>query len=251
MAVQPLVTFLLRQADDNLVICQRLGELISRMPDLEEDIAIANRSLDHLGQARALYGYAAELLDDGRSEDDLAMCRSERDFTNSVLVEQPNGDFAQTMARQLFLDAYQLPFYQRVASSGDVRLGGIAAKAVKEAQYHLRHSSAWVVRLGDGTEESHRRMQAGIEAMWPFSADLFSADDVEVALATNGVLPSLDGLRAEFDTTIESVLATAGLQLPDDDYQRVGGRAGFHTEHLGHLLPEMQGLYRNFEGATW
>ena len=174
-----LVTYLLRLADDNMVIAQRLGELVSWMPELEEDIAVANLSLDHLGQARSLYRYAGEVEGAGRDEDALAMLRDEREFLNAVLVEQPNGDFGQTMARQLFLDAYQVPLYRELSDSSDDQLAAIAAKAEKEARYHLRHSSTWVVRLGDGTVESHRRMQAGIDANWPFAGDLFATDEVD------------------------------------------------------------------------
>ncbi|MFV0524826.1 MAG: 1,2-phenylacetyl-CoA epoxidase subunit PaaC [Acidimicrobiales bacterium] len=247
----PLLTYLLRQADDNLVIAQRLGELIAGLPDLEEDIAVANVALDHLGQARHLYGYAAELDPDGRSEDDFAMLRAEREFLNAVLVEQPNGDFAHTQVRQFFLDAYQVPLYQGLAGSGDERLAGIAVKALKEARYHLERSSSWVVTLGDGTDESHRRAQDAVAALWAFTADLFAADQVEATLAGAGVAPDPASLRPAFDATVEAVLTEARLELPQDGYQRLGGRTGFHTAALGHLLPEMQWLYRSHPGATW
>ncbi len=246
-----LATFLLRHGDDNLVVSQRLAALVSWMPELEEDIAVANRCLDHLGQARAFYQYAADLLDDGRSEDDLAMGRDERDFTNAVLVEQPNGDFATTMARQFFLDAFQLPLYRALSDSADTRLAGIAAKGTKEAQYHLRHSSAWVVRLGDGTDESHRRLQAAVDALWPFTADLFHTDEIDDALVAADLVPDIAGLRSSHEATVAQVLGQATVLIPDDPYQRLGGRTGFHTEHLGHLLPEMQQLYRSHPGASW
>ena len=246
-----LATFLVRHGDDNLIAAQRLAALVSWMPELEEDIAIANRCLDHLGQARALFQYAADLLDDARTEDDLAMGRDERDFTNAVLVEQPNGDFAGTMARQFFLDAFQLPLYRALADSPDQRLAGIAAKGAKEAQYHLRHSSAWVIRLGDGTEESHRRMQQAVDALWPFTADLFHTDEVDGALVAADLVPDIAVLRPTYDATVAEVLAEATILMPDDPYQRLGGRTGFHTEHLGHLLPEMQQLYRTHPGTSW
>ncbi|MGF1599697.1 MAG: 1,2-phenylacetyl-CoA epoxidase subunit PaaC [Acidimicrobiales bacterium] len=247
----PLLTWLLRAADDNLVLAQRLGELIAAMPELEEDIAVANLALDHLGHARNLYQYAAELDPEGRDEDDLAMTRSERHFLNAVLVEQPNGDFATTMVRQLLVDAYQVPLYGSLADSTDERLAGIGAKAVKEARYHLEHSSAWVVTLGDGTPESHERVQAAVDALWPFGADLLAADEVETQLAAAGIVPDPAELRPAFEATVTAVLTQAMLTLPDDPYQRLGGRTGFHTAHLGHLLPEMQWLYRAHPGARW
>jgi ring-1,2-phenylacetyl-CoA epoxidase subunit PaaC len=247
----PLVTYLLRLGDDNLVLAQRLGALVSWMPDVEEDVAVANLCLDHLGQARNLLTYAGEVEGEGRDEDTLAMTRNERELRNAVLVEQPNGDFGHTMARQLFLDAYQVPLYEQLASSTDATLAGIADKAVKEARYHLRYSSTWVVRLGDGTDESHRRMQAAIDALWPFTADLFAADEVEAELVARGIAADPAALRPRFDATVAEVLEQATLRAPTDPYQRLGGRQGFHTEHLGHLLPEMQALYRAHAGAQW
>ncbi len=246
-----MLTWLLRAADDNLVLSQRLGQLIAAMPELEEDIAVANIALDHLGQARHLYQYASEVDPTGRSEDDFAMLRTEREFLNSVLVEQPNGDFAVTQVRQLFVDAYQVPLYQALSASPDERLAGIGAKAVKEARYHLEYSSAWVVTLGQGTQESHRRSQAALDQMWPFRTDQFAADAIEAELSAVGVVPDPATLRPEFDDTVATVMAQAGLTIPDDPYERIGGRTGFHTAELGHLLPEMQWLYRSDPGATW
>lgn len=247
----PLVTYLLRLGDDNLILAQRLAALPSTMPDVEEDIAFANLCLDHLGQARNLLRYAGQREGQSRSEDDLAMLRGEREMLNAVLVEQPNGDFGQVVARQFFFDAYQVPLYEALTTSHDQELAAIAAKGAKEARYHLRYSSAWVVRLGDGTDESHQRMQGAIDARWPFTADLFAADQVEDELMRAGVAPEPGPVRERFDTTVASVLAQATLTLPDDPYQRLGGRTGFHTEHLGHLLPEMQSLYRAHPGASW
>ncbi len=247
----PLLTWLLRAADDNLVLAQRLGELIASMPELEEDIAVANLALDHLGQARNLYQYASELDPARRSEDDLAMTRSEREFLNAVLVEQPNGDFATTVVRQLLVDAYQVPLYAALAKSTDERLAGIAAKALKEARYHLEHSSSWTVILGDGTAESHTRAQAAVDELWPYRSDLLAGDEVEAELAAAGVVPDPVSLRPAFDETVTSVLARANLTAPDDPYERIGGRTGFHTAHLGHLLPDMQWLYRSDPEAQW
>jgi ring-1,2-phenylacetyl-CoA epoxidase subunit PaaC len=179
------------------------------------------------------------------------MLRDERELLNAVLVEQPNGDFGHVVARQFFVDAYQVPLYEALCASADGQLAAIAAKATKEAHYHLRYSSNWVVRLGDGTDESHRRMQAAIDARWPFTADLFAADEVEDELVAAGVAADPALLRPAFDATVSDVLTQATLSVPDDPYQRIGGRTGFHTEYLGHLLPEMQSLYRAHPGASW
>lgn len=245
-APSSLFTLLLRLGDDNLVLAQRISEWVSRAPELEEDIAIANLALDHLGVARALLARAAEVEGAGRTEDDLAFLRTEREFLNVLLVEQPNGDFAETMARQLFVDAFQLSLWDRLASAADEPLAGIAAKALKEASYHLRHSSTWVVRLGDGTEESHRRMQAGIDHLWRFTGELFEFDGID---ASAGV--ALDGIDSEWDRRIDGVLAAATLRRPDTPMHRGGGRSGFHTEHLGHLLAEMQWMQRTYPGLEW
>jgi len=247
----PLFTYLLRLADDNMVLAQRLGELVSWMPELEEDIAVANLSLDHLGQATSLYHYAGEVEGQGRDEDTLAMTRDEREYMNAVLMEQPNGDFGHTMARQLFVDAYQVPLYRALSASRDTTLAGIAQKAEKEARYHLQHSSNWVIRLGDGTAESHGRMQAGIDAMWPYVDDLFATDEVEDQLITSGIAADVAAVRLEFDETARDAIDEATLRLPEDPYQRIGGRTGFHTEHLGYVLAEMQSLHRAHIGAKW
>jgi ring-1,2-phenylacetyl-CoA epoxidase subunit PaaC len=229
-------TALLAHADDNLVLAQRLGEWISTAPELEEDIALGNIALDHLGVARALYTHAGELEGRGRSEDDLAMSRSEREFMNVLLVEQPNGDFAHTMVRALLFDAYQVELWADLIDCDDPTLAGIAARAFKEARYHLRHSSSWVVRLGDGTEESHRRAQQAVDALWRYTAELFEEEP---------------GYRVGWLRQVSDVLDDAGLGIPEDPYQRSGGRRGFHSEHLGHLLAEMQWMQRSYPGLEW
>jgi ring-1,2-phenylacetyl-CoA epoxidase subunit PaaC len=231
------ITFLLAHADDNMIACQRLGEWISNAPELEIDIAMGNTALDHLGVARALYTHAGKLEGRGRTEDELAMFRSERDFTNVLLVEQPNGDFAHTMLRQFFFDAYQMELWNDLAESDDETLAGIAAKALKEASYHLRFSAGWVIRLGDGTDESHARAQAAAEELWKYTAELFQ----DRALA----------YREAWDAAVTDVFAEATLEIPSDPYQRTGGRSGFHTEHLGHLLAEMQWMQRSYPGLEW
>ncbi len=233
----PQVTDLLGHADDNLVLAQRLGEWISNAPELEEDIALGNFALDHLGVARALYTHVAQLEGEGRDEDDFAMLRSEREFLNLLLVEQPNGDFAQTMVRSLFFDAYQVGLWGGMAGSADLTVAGISARALKEARYHLRHSSSWVIRLGDGTVESHQRSQSAVDALWRYTSEMF---DGETA-----------GLRDGWWLQVGSVLDAATLAPPDDTYQRRGGRDGLHSEHLGRLLAEMQWMQRSYSGLQW
>lgn len=231
------VTTLLAHADDNMVIAQRLGEWISKAPDLEIDIALGNIGLDHLGVARALYTHAGELEGKGRDEDDLALGRDERDYMNLLLVEQPNGDFAHTMVRQLFFDAYQTPLWKHLSESDDPVLAGIAARAAKETAYHLQYSSSWVIRLGDGSEESHRRAQNAVDALWRFTSEL--TEDTRTRY------------RDDWDRLVGSVLAEATLEVPEDPYRRTGGRHGYHTEHLGYLLAEMQWMQRSYPGMKW
>lgn len=230
------VARLLAHADDNLILSQRLGEWISNAPELEIDIALANIALDHLGVARALYTCAAELEGAGRAEDDLAMFRSEREFTNALLVEQPNGDFACTMIRQLLFDAYQSELWDDLSKSGG-EAAGIAAKALKEASYHLRFSSRWVIRLGDGTEESRQRAQTALDELWLYTGELFEGDAARY--------------RGAWGAVVEGVLAEATLEIPAGAHQHTGGRSGFHTEHLGHLLAEMQWVQRSYPGLKW
>lgn len=246
-----LFTYVLGHGDDNLILAQRLGEWTSLGPDLEEDIALTNIALDHMGQARALLTYAGEVEGAGRDEDALAYLRSEREFRNVLLVEQPNGDFAQTMARQLFFDAYQLSLWEALSSSADDTLAGIARKALKEARYHYRHSGAWVIRLGDGTEESHHRMQAGINALWRFTGELFDIWDDHAGLVEQGTVVDPAQWQAAWHERVATILTRATLAVPSDPFQRSGGRAGLHSEHLGHMLAELQYLPRAIPGAEW
>ncbi|MDH3248259.1 MAG: phenylacetate-CoA oxygenase subunit PaaC [Acidimicrobiia bacterium] len=248
---QTLFNYVLRHADDCLILSQRLGDLVSRAPELEEDIALANIALDVLGTGRRLLQYAGEIEGDGRTEDDLAFGRNEREFTNLLLTETPNGDFGQTMARQFLFDAYHDLLWNRLIESTDETIAGIAGKARKESAYHLRHSRLWVLRLGDGTEESHRRMQAGLDAVWRFTGEMFIDDEVDLAAADAGygVLPST--LRDDWQATTSQAIAEATLEIPDDTSIRTGGRRGEHSEGMGPLLAEMQHMYRSFPGASW
>ena len=233
--------------DDALILAQRLGEWIARAPELEEDVALGNIGLDLLGHARSFLTYAGSAW--GRTEDDLAYFRDEAEFRNHQLFERPNGDFAHTIARQLIASVYFDALYARLQASSDPTLAAIAAKAVKEVEYHLDHSVQWVRRLGLGTDVSHERMQAGLDAMWPFVDHLFRPD--RGAAELEGVAVPPQSLRDAFDRTVPAVIAEAGLQVPDIPGARGGGRDGVHTEAFGHLLAEMQVLARAHPGATW
>jgi ring-1,2-phenylacetyl-CoA epoxidase subunit PaaC len=247
----PVAAYALRLGDDALVLAQRLGAWVSNGPQLEEDVALANLALDLLGQARTLLGHAGELEGAGRDEDALAYLREEREFTNLQLVEIPNGDFAVTIARQLVFSTYQLPLYAALQASADETLAAIAAKAVKEVAYHRDHAVQWTLRLGDGTEESARRMQAGLDTVWPYVDELFATDELLDGLVAQQVAVDVSALRPEWDAQIDAVLAQAMLRRPEPRWRAHGGRAGIHTEHLGYLLAEMQHLHRSHPGATW
>ncbi|MFF4891335.1 1,2-phenylacetyl-CoA epoxidase subunit PaaC [Micromonospora chersina] len=238
-----LYDFTLALGDDALIAAQRLGEWTSRAPEMEEDVALANIALDQLGAARLLLTYAGELEGAGRDEDALAYLRGDREFRNCLLVELPNGDFGMTMAKLFLLAAWQLPLYTALSGCADERLAAIGAKARKESAYHLDHASLWVKRLGDGTDESHRRMQDALDQVWPYTHELFTADPAApVDPAT---------LRADFDAVVSAVLDEATLTRPADGWAPGGGRDGVHTEHLSYLLAEMQVLHRAHPGAKW
>jgi ring-1,2-phenylacetyl-CoA epoxidase subunit PaaC len=251
MDTKTLVDVLVRHGDDNVVLGQRLGEYISYGPELEEDLAVANVALDHLGVAMHLYDYAAELDDEAVDGDWYAMFRSEREFTNALLVEQPQPDFAHLIARGFFFDVYQTILWEGLSTSSDVRIAGIASRALKEATYHLRHTRSWVIRLGDGTDESHARMQAGIDAMWRFTHELFDQPSGDEDLVISGVVGDVPSGQRRFDVLVASVMEEATLVSPDDPYQATGGRTGMHTEYLGPLLAEMQWMQRSYPGASW
>jgi len=242
-----LLEYTLGLADDALVYAQRLGWWISRAPELEEDVALANIGLDQLGQARSLLTYAGQLEGEGRTEDDLAYLRDDREFRNVKLVERPMTDFGVAMARMTMFSTYQLHLYRALARSGDETLSAIAAKAVKEVAYHVDHASHWMLRLGDGTEESHARMQAALDQEWPYVDELFTP--VDPALVDRVADPA--AIRDAVLGDVRRVVAEATLSLPDVAPALGGGRQGMHTEHLGYLLAEMQHLHRSHPGATW
>ncbi|TWG93311.1 ring-1,2-phenylacetyl-CoA epoxidase subunit PaaC [Mesorhizobium sp. J18] len=246
-----LVTFLLRLADDHLILGHRLSEWCGHAPMLEEDLAMPNIALDLIGQARALYAYAGEVEGRGRGEDDFAYLRREREYVNCLLVERPNGDFAHTVLRQLYFAAFMEPMWRGMTASSDETLAGIAAKAVKEVAYHIRHTGEWVIRLGDGTEESARRMREAADALAPFVDELFESDEVTAAMAAARVAPEPASVRAEFDAVIDRIFSEAFLERPAGAWPRTGGRQGRHGEDMGYLLAELQYMQRTYPGAVW
>ena len=257
---RPAVDYLLRLGDTCLVLGQRLAEWCGHAPVLEEDIALANMGLDLVGQARALLTHAGALEGRGKdrvySEDQLAFLREERDYLNPTLVELPNGvggrrDFAFTVLRNGLVATFLELLWQRLSASSDAELAAIAGKAVKEARYHRRHAADWVVRLGDGTDESHRRAQAALDELWPYVAELFESDAVDEAAAASGLGPRWSELREPWLERVRPVLAEATLAEPGESGFRSGGRRGVHSEHMGYLLAEMQHLQRAFPGAVW
>ncbi len=248
--------YLLRLADDALVLGQRLAEWCGHGPMLEEDIALTNVSLDLIGQARLLLSHAGRLEGRGRDEDALAYFRDERDFRNCTLVELPNGeaahdDYATTIVRNLLASALAVPRYEALATSADAELAQIAAKSVKEARSHLRHAADWTVRFGDGTDESKRRAQAALDRLWPYTNEWWATDAVEREAAKAGIGPALAELRPAWDATVDAVLAKATLARPADVPFVSTGKLGVHSEHMGFLLAEMQTLARQHPGASW
>ena len=247
----PLETYAVRLGDDALVLGHRLSEWCSNAPFLEEDLALANVALDFIGRARMLYTYAGKLRGDETNEDDYAYARDARQYTNLLIYELPKGDFAFTMARQFFLDAYNVEFLQRLRESSDAELAAIAGKAIKESTYHLRRSAEWMLRLGDGTEESHERLQHAINELWGFTPELFQMDALEMELLQQGIAVDRAAIESGWYTRVSTVLADATLVEPASDWQVGGGRQGIHTEHLGHMLSELQFIQRAYPGLEW
>jgi len=243
--------YALTVGDTSLILAQRLGEWIGHAPALEEDLALANIGLDLLGQARHLLSHAAQLQGNGCSEDDLAFLRDPQDFLNLSLVEQPNGDFGQTIVRQFLVDAWQLELFERLQQSSEPKFAELAAKAIKETRYHFRFSSGWVVRLGDGTEESHQRVQTALDALWRFTHEMFVASPAEQEAVAAGVAPDPASLAVGWSSRVDEVLKEATLQRPADVAYSWHGKRGQHSEHLSRLLAEMQFMQRTYPGAQW
>lgn len=248
---EALFQYLLRLGDDSLILGHRLSEWCGHGPILEEDIALTNISLDLIGQATTILAYAGKVEDKGRDEDDLAFLRFDKDYRNALLVEQPNGHFGDTILRQFFFDAYRLPLFELLEKSTDAQISAIAAKSLKETKYHLKHSAEWVIRLGDGTEESNDKMKNSMESLWRYTEELFYQDWVEEKLIEEGIIPGLSGIRDRWMKTVNEVLAEANLEIPSNNWKFDGGRKGLHSEHLGYILAEMQYMQRAYPGMEW
>ena len=248
---QDLVEYAIALGDDALVMGQRLSEWCSNAPFLEEDLALANVALDFIGRARMFYSYGAEVEGEGRTEDDIAYRRDCRDFTNLLICELPRGDFAFSTARQFFIDAFYLDFLEALTESSDERLAAIAAKAIKETRYHYRRSHDWLLRLGDGTEESREKIQQALEQLWGYTPELFSMTAGEARLVEQGIAVDCAALRDSWNKRVDAVLEKATLKRPAAEWEVTGGRAGVHTEHLGHMLSELQFLQRAYPGQQW
>jgi ring-1,2-phenylacetyl-CoA epoxidase subunit PaaC len=248
---EALLRYVLRLGDTSLVLGQRLGEWVGHAPTLEEDLGLANLALDLVGQARLLLTYAGEIEGRERDEDALAYLRDAPEFFNLALAEQPNGDFGCTIVRQWLIDAWQLEIYGGLQESTDSRLAAIAAKALKETRYHYRFSCGWLVRLGDGTADSHERVQRAVDTLWRFTSELFAADEVDERMASVGIAPSLSTGEARWSARVDEDLRAATLQRPAAQPYPWHGKRGVHTEHLGYVLAEMQHLQRTYPGARW
>ena len=244
-----LLALALRRADDALVLGHRLSEWTGHAPMLEEEMALANLALDLIGQSRALYSLAAELEGEGRDEDALAYLRTEREYSNLLLLELPKGDFAVTIVRQFLYASFVDRWWRATMASSDARLAAIAAKAEKETAYHVRHAAEWLIRLGDGTAESHSRAQHALDRLWAYTGEMFEPEDADLVAA--GLCVDPPSLRAAWNHDVDAVLQEATLQRPRDGWMQTGGRQGQHTEHLGHMLAEMQHLQRSHPGAVW
>jgi ring-1,2-phenylacetyl-CoA epoxidase subunit PaaC len=248
---EALFNYSLRLGDTSLILAQRLSEWTGHGPFLEEDLALTNIALDILGRGKSLLEYAAKVEGKGRTEDDLAFFRNDREYFNALITEQPNGDYAKTIIRQALIDCFDLLFYKELSKSSDGTLAGIAAKSIKEINYHKRHSFSWVVRLGNGTEESMSRLQKGFEEIWSFTGELFEMNETDQVLLKEGVAVNLDELKPLWEKEIMDLLAKANLQVPESVFMQKGSRKGLHTEYLSYILAEMQSLPRMHPGAKW
>lgn len=245
------LNFLLSLADSSLILGQRLGEWCGHGPILEQDIAMTNIALDYVGRARLLYSYAAELEGKGHTEDDLAYLRDEREFKNLLLTEHKNIDFGYTVVRQFLLDAFYVPLFESLSLCADDRIAHIASKSLKECHYHIRWSSEWMIRLGDGTEESHDRIQNAVNSLWRFTGEIFEATDYELSLQTNNIIPDFKIIKSKWDESIQNVFSEAKISKPSDSWFQKGGKTGIHTEELGYILADLQYIQRAYPGLEW
>ncbi len=248
---QDLIDYTVRLGDDAIVLGHRVSEWVSKGPFLEEDIALGNVALDYIGRARMYYNYAAELTGNGKTEDDFAYLRNERQFQNYLINELPRGDFGYTIARQLLLDVYYTHYLSALKTSKDETLAAIAAKAIKETRYHLRRSTDWTLRLGDGTEESHQRIQAAVNDLWGYTHEIFEHDELEQRLIEAGIAVDASSFKNQWLADVTRVLEKATLTVPKTEWVVRGGREGYHTENLGHLLTEMQFVHRAYPNSVW
>ena len=246
-----LLAYVTRLGDNALVLGQRMVEQVAAYPELEEELANANFALDYIGQARMFYAYAGELEGQGRDEDDFAFLRDENEFRNLLLLEQPNGHFGDSITKLVLFELFYFAQLEALTGCGDARLAEIAARAVKEIRYHLRHNTQWLVRLGDGTEESYRRVQASLEELWRFTGEMFEADEIDTIMERAWGGPSLEKLRERWFSDIDAILINATLDKPESGWMASGGKAGRHSEHLGYMIAEMQYLQRAHPGANW
>ncbi|WP_367275017.1 1,2-phenylacetyl-CoA epoxidase subunit PaaC [uncultured Lacinutrix sp.] len=251
MKNENLYKYILGIADNSLILGQRLGELTGHGPSLETDIACTNMSLDLFGQVRSYYQYAAKIAGDNRTEDDIAMLRKEREYVNVLLVEQPNTNFAYTMARQFLFDVYHLLFLQELQKSKDLTLSAIANKSIKEVSYHLRFSSDWIKRLGDGTEVSHQKMQDAIDGLWTYTDELFHQTEADIAMVSEVIGVDVTKLKEAYYNKVNAVLEESTLQIPESKWFQKGGKKGIHTEHLGYLLSDLQYMQRAYPNMEW
>jgi ring-1,2-phenylacetyl-CoA epoxidase subunit PaaC len=246
-----LFEYIKRIGDDSLILGHRLSEWCGHGPILEEDIAITNISLDLIGQATNFLSYAGQVEGLNRDEDMLAFLRYEHEYVNTLLVEQPNGDFGMTMMRQFLFDAFRKPFFELLQFSTDKQLAAIAEKSLKETKYHLKHSSEWVIRLGDGTEESHTRIQNALDTLWRYTRELFYMDEVDNQLLKQHIAIDLNLVQGEWDKTVKSVIEESTLKIPTNNWIQEGGRKGKHSEHLGYILTELQYMQRTYPAMEW
>ena len=246
-----LVEYLLRMGDDSLILGHRLSEWCGHGPILEVDIAMTNIALDLIGQATNIYKYAGEQEGKGRSEDDIAFLRFDREYKNLLLVEQPNCDFGMTMMRQFLFDAFRKPLFDALTKSSDEQIAAIAEKSLKETKYHLKHSAEWIIRLGDGTEESHQRVQESLDTLWRYTPELFFVNEIDAEMQASGVAPDMEVIKSEWNKTVQEVLTEATLTIPTNNWEQSGGRVGYHSEHLGYILAELQYMQRAYPGMEW